>query len=81
MYNTPYLVPEELECGLVGAAILMAASTGDAPGLDAAVSRMVRYGGEIAPDPAWVEVYDRMMPIYARPYEQSKAFYDDLDAL
>ncbi len=81
MYGVPYVVPEELECGVVGAAALMAASTGDAPDLDAAVAQMVRFGGEIRPDPAWVDLYDRMMPIYARLYEHSKAFYDDLDAL
>ncbi len=81
MYGVPYVVPEELECGVVGAAALMAASTGDAPDLDTAVTRMVRFGTEVAPDPAWVDLYDRMMPIYARLYEQSKAFYDDLDTL
>jgi xylulokinase len=81
MYRTPYLVPEELECGLVGAATLMAASTGDAASLDDAVGRMVRYGGEIVPDPATADLYDRMMPVYARLYEHSKSFYDDLDAL
>ncbi len=81
MYGVPYVVPEELECGVVGAAALMAASTRDAPDLEAAVSRMVRFGAEIDPDPAWVDLYDRMMPIYARLYEHSKAFYDDLDAL
>lgn len=81
MYNVPYVLPEEAECGVVGAAALMAASTGDAPSLQSAVDRMVRYGPEIAPDPAWVERYDRMMPIYARLYEHSKAFYDDLGSL
>lgn len=81
MYRVPYVVPEELECGVVGAAALMAASTGDAPDLDAAVARMVRFNGEILPDPAWADLYDRMMPIYARLYESSKAYWDDLDAL
>ena len=81
MYGVPYVMPEELECGIVGAAALMAASTGDAPDLDSAVSRMVRFGAEIAPDPAWSEKYDRMMPIYTRLYEQAQGFYDDLDAL
>ncbi|MCR9136371.1 MAG: FGGY family carbohydrate kinase [Alphaproteobacteria bacterium] len=81
MYRVPYLVPEEPECGIVGAAALMAASTGGAPDLDTAVARMVRYETEIAPDPAWADLYDRMMPIYARLYEHSKSLYDDLDAL
>lgn len=81
MYNVPYMVPEEAECGIVGAAALAAAATGDAPDLKTSVKRMVRYGAEIIPDQHWVELYDRMMPIYARLYEHSKAFYDDLDSL
>jgi len=81
MYRVPYLVPEEPECGVIGAAALMASATGQAADLDAAVARMVRFGAEIRPDPAWADLYDRMMPVYARLYEHSKAFYDDLDAL
>ncbi|MEO8244620.1 MAG: FGGY family carbohydrate kinase [bacterium] len=81
MYRVPYIVPEELECGVIGAAILMAASTGGAADLDSAVARMVRFKGEILPDPAWADRYDRMTPIYARLYESSKAHWDDLDAL
>ncbi len=81
MYGVPYVVPEELECGVVGATALMAVSTGNAPDLDAAIASMVRFGAEIPPDPAWTDQYDRMMPIYTRLYEQSKAFYDDLDRL
>lgn len=81
MYDVPYLVPEELECGVVGAAVLMAAATGRAGSVDAAAARMVRFAAEVAPDPAWRETYDRMMPIYDRLYDHSRAFYDDLDAL
>lgn len=81
MYNVPYVLPEEAECGVVGAAILMAASAGDAPDISTAVDRMVRYGPVISPDPRWVERYDRMMPVYSRLYEASKSFYDDLDAI
>jgi xylulokinase len=81
MFGVPYVLPEEPECGVVGAAALMAVATGDAPDLDAAVARMVRWTLEIAPDPEWTAVYDRMMPIFARLYRQSQAFYDDLDAL
>ncbi len=81
MYGVPYLVPEELECGVIGAAMLMATSTGDAPDLDTAASRMIRFAGEVAPDPEWAETYDRMMPIYTRLYETSQEFYDDLDRL
>lgn len=81
MYNVPYLVPEELECGVIGAAMLMARASGDAPDLETAARRMVRFSGEIAPNPQWVEIYDRMMPIYAGIYEASSALNEQLDRL
>lgn len=81
MYGVLYLVPEEAECGLVGAAMLMAQATGHAAGPKEAASKMVRYSKEIAPNPEWGDQYNRMMPIFERLYEHSKGFYDDLDAL
>jgi xylulokinase len=81
MYDVPYVIPEELECGVVGAAVLMASSTGNATDIEAAVQRMVRFQAEIVPDPKWTDIYNRMMPIYVRLYEQSKAFWEDIDAL
>lgn len=81
MYGVPYLVPEELECGVVGAAMLMATATGDAPDLDRAAARMVRFATEVAPDPAWTEVYDRMAPIYRQLYVAANEIYPALDQL
>ena len=81
LYRVPYLVPRELECGVVGAAAMMAAATGGAPDLAAAVARMVTHEREVAPDPAWADRYDRMMPLYADLHRASRAFYDRLDAL
>jgi len=81
MYHTPYLVPCELECGLVGAAMMMAVAVGDKPCLSQAVRDMVSFEREIAPDPHWTEHYDKMMPIYQRLYQMSQDFHDDLDAL
>ncbi|WP_194093959.1 xylulokinase [Marivivens aquimaris] len=81
MYNVPYLVPEELECGVVGAAMLMSSATGVTSSVNAAAKQMVRFTEEILPDPEWVEKYDRMMPVYSRLYDGAKAFYDDLEAL
>ena len=80
-YRVPYLVPQELECGVIGAAAMMAAATGGAPDLAAAVGRMVAYEREVAPEPAWAERYDRAMPLYADLHRASQAFYDRLDAL
>jgi xylulokinase len=81
MYQTPYFLVEEPECGVIGAGILMAVATGAASDLAAATGRMVRLGPEIMPDPAAADRYDAMMPIYSRLYENSKAYWDDLDAL
>ena len=81
MYGVPYLVPRELECGVVGAAAMMAAAVGDAPDLAAAVGRMVAFEREVAPEPEWAARYDRMMPIYERLHRSAQGFYDDLDAL
>ena len=81
MYGVPYLVPRELECGVVGAAAMMATAVGDAPDLAAAVSRMVAFEAEVGPDPAWAARYDRMMPVYERLYRAAQPFYADLDAL
>jgi xylulokinase len=59
----------------------MAVATGAADSVAAATARMVRLGPAILPDPTAADRYDRMMPIYSRLYESSKAYWDDLDAL
>lgn len=81
MYGVPYVVPEELECGVVGAGILAAVATGAAEDLAAATARMVRHGPQIAPDPACQDTYDAMMPIYAGLYDAAQHFYGQLEAL
>ena len=81
MYATPYLVPKELECGIVGCAAIMSAATGKHSSIDDAVKFMVRYSKKIEPNPKLVELYNHMMPIYEDLYDNSQAFYDRLDAL
>ncbi|AKP00062.1 Sugar (pentulose and hexulose) kinase (plasmid) [Marinovum algicola DG 898] len=81
MFGVPYLVPEELECGVVGAAMLMATATGDAPDLAHAARRMVRYAHEIAPDPGWADTYNRMAPVFHRLYQTANDIYPELDKL
>lgn len=81
MYRIPYLVPREPECGVVGAAAMMATAVGDAPDLAAAVARMVAFDAEVAPDPAWADRYDRMMPVYEHLYRAAQPLYAELDAL
>ncbi|MEO5614432.1 MAG: FGGY family carbohydrate kinase, partial [Cypionkella sp.] len=81
MYGVPYVVPEELECGIVGAAMLASVAAGHHADISAATTQMVRYGAEVKPDPQSAERYDKMMPIYARLYRASQAFYNELDQL
>lgn len=81
MYNVPYRVPEELECGVVGAAMLMATATGGRNNIEDAAQSMIRLSKEILPHPEWVERYNHMMPIYERLYTNSQQFYNDLDSL
>ena len=81
MYDTPYLVPEELECGIVGCAAIMSVATGKHSSIEDAVKFMVRYSKKIEPNPELVDLYNHMMPIYEDIYHNSQAFYDRLDAL
>lgn len=81
MYNVPYVITKEAECGVIGAAMSMAVALGDYSNFEDAAKAMVHYTDEIKPDPYWVELYDHMMLIYARLYDHSKSFYDDLDRL
>ena len=81
MYDVPYQVPEELECSVIGAAILMAAATGNKSNIDAATDDMVHFGAVYKPNPDWTDLYNRMMPIYSDLYKTSQQFYDQLDAL
>ncbi|TNC72753.1 xylulokinase [Rubellimicrobium roseum] len=81
IYNRPILIPEEPECGLVGCAALCAVALGEAADLPQAVSRTVRHGREVVPDPAWADRYAVMQPVFDKLYLQSQALYDDLDHL
>jgi xylulokinase len=81
VFDTPVLVPQEPECGLVGCAAMAATATGRFSRTEDAAEAYVRYDEEIAPDPAWVEVYSHVQPVFDRLYHHSKALYDDMDAL
>jgi len=81
MYRTPYRVPEELECGVVGAAMLMAVASGQCANLNAAAQQMVRLGPPILPDAETADLYDRMMPLFADLYDAAQPFYARLEGL
>ncbi|AMM13990.1 pentose kinase [Burkholderia sp. PAMC 28687] len=81
MYRTPILVPAEVECGVMGCAILAATAHGQFARLGDAVSAFVQFEREVLPDPRAGDIYDRMMPLFERLYSSSQQFYDDLDRL
>jgi xylulokinase len=81
MYRTPILVPAQLECGVIGCAILAATAHGQFARLGDAVAAFVQFEREVLPDPRASDTYDRMMPIFDRLYTSSQQFYDDLDRL
>lgn len=81
MYNVPYAVPEELECGVVGAAMLASIAAGDTADVAEATHTMVRFVEDVHPDPQTVALYDAMMPIYADLYTAAQPFYARLDGL
>ena len=81
IYGVPIVVPSEAECGLVGCAALAQTALGRHGSLTAAADALVGIAEEVDPDPAWVERYARMQPIFDRLYRHSQDFYDDLDDL
>jgi xylulokinase len=81
MYNVPYAVPEELECGVVGAAMLASIAAGHNGDVAEATDSMVRFAEDVHPDPRTVALYDAMMPIYSDLYKAAQPFYARLDAL
>ena len=81
VYGIPIVVPQEAECGVVGSAILAATAEGRFSDPRQGADAFVRYAHEVRPNPAWVETYARMQPVFEKLYRHSQALYDDLDRL
>lgn len=81
IYGIPIVVPEELECGVVGCAAIAAMATGRFSRIEQAADALVRYGNEVLPDPRWSEKYARMLPVFESVYRNSQSQYDLLDAM
>jgi xylulokinase len=81
VFGVPYMVPENPECGVVGSAILAGTGIGLYGSVEDGVARLVRYAGEIAPDPEWAAVYRRMIPIFEKLYACSRPYSDLLERL
>jgi sugar (pentulose or hexulose) kinase len=48
--------------------------------LESACSELVRYEGEILPNPLWSERYQKMQSLFDDLYESSEKFWDRLES-
>jgi xylulokinase len=80
VYNTTILVPSEPECGVLGCAMLAGFAAGFFSSLESACSELVRYEGEILPNPLWSERYQKMQSLFDDLYESSEKFWDRLES-
>ena len=81
IYGVPVAVPKEAECGIVGCAVIAQTASGRRASLRQAVDALVVLDDEVAPDPAWMETYADMQPVFDGLYRTAQPFYDRLDAL
>jgi xylulokinase len=80
IYNTTILVPSEPECGVLGCAMLAGFAAGFFPSLESARADLVRYEGEIHPNPRWVERYQKLQSVFDDLYQSSEKFWDRLES-
>ena len=80
IYDCPILVPGEPECGVLGCAMLAGLAVGLFSDLESAGSDLVRYDGEISPNPAWSERYQKMQSLFDDLYQSSEKFWDRLES-
>ena len=80
VYNTTILVPSEPECGVLGCAMLAGLAAGFFTSLESARADLVRYEGEILPNPRWSERYQKMQSVFDDLYQSSEKFWDRLES-
>ena len=80
VYNTTILVPSEPECGVLGCAMLAGLAAGFFSSLESARADLVRYDGEILPNPRWSERYQKMQSVFDDLYQSSEKFWDRLES-
>jgi xylulokinase len=80
LYGCPILTTAAEECGVLGCAMLAGTGIGLYPDLTAAASRLVRFTGEIAPNPRWMDIYAHLRPVFDHAYENSETYWTLLEA-
>jgi len=73
--NRPVLVPQVVEAGALGGAIVAAAGVGLYPSIWAAAAAMVRIAARIEPDPRAAAVYDQAFAIYRELYPRLRDLF------
>src|SRR5258708_34098811 len=79
-YNPAILVPSEPECGVLGCAMLAGFAAGFFSSLESARSDLVCYEGEILPNPAWSDRYQKLQSLFDDLYQSSQKFWDRLES-
>jgi xylulokinase len=79
IYNTSILVPSEPECGVLGCAMLAGFAAGFFSSLESACADLVRYEGEVLPNPRWSERYQKLQSVFDDLYQSSEKFWDRLE--
>jgi len=80
LYGCPILTTAAEECSVLGCAMLAGTAVGLFPDLSAAASRLVRFTGEILPNPRWVDAYARLTPVFDHAYENSQVYWTLFEA-
>ena len=80
LYGCPILTTAADESGVLGCAMLAGSGIGLYPDLRSAAERLVRFTGEIAPNPAWADTYAHLAPLFDHAYEQSRIYWTMLEA-
>ncbi|MCQ8242259.1 xylulokinase [Rhizosaccharibacter radicis] len=79
LYNCPILVTEAAECGVLGCAMLAGTGIGMFPDLQAAAARLVRFAGQVDPNPRWADTYARLAPVFDHAYQHSQDYWSMLE--
>ncbi len=80
LHGCPILTTAAEECSVLGCAMLAGAGVGLFPDVPAAASRLVRFTGEVLPNPRRVDIYARLTPVFDHAYKNSQAYWTMLEA-
>jgi len=76
VFDTRLVTVNTTEGAAYGAALLAGVGAGVWPSVPAACAQGVRISDEVAPDPAWVEAYQKGYPVYRSLYPSLKPTFE-----